>query len=169
MDMQSRNDEDSRRKVINLIGEIQVAQLVTVGPDGKMHARPMVAKQPDGNDLWFFTSASSGKIEEIEAHEELLLAYSDPRRQHYVTVHGKGEVVRDRTKVRELWSETVRVWFPKGVEDPDLVLLRVTPTEAEYWDSPSSTLVHVYGYAKAVLTGERPQAGEVAHVDFSER
>ncbi|HEX2726529.1 MAG TPA: pyridoxamine 5'-phosphate oxidase, partial [Beijerinckiaceae bacterium] len=25
-----------------------------------------------------------------------------------------------------------------------------------YWDSPSSTLIHLYGYAKAALTGSPP-------------
>jgi len=35
-------------------------------------------------------------------------------------------------------------------------LIRVHPERGEFWDSLSSTVMHVYGYAKAVLTGEPP-------------
>lgn len=165
--MQTRSDEASQRKVMELIADIKVAQMVTLDSSGKMRARPMVAKSDaqDG-ELWFFTSATSGKIDEIEAHHEVLLSYADPDQQTYVSLRGHAEVLRDHDKVRELWSEPVRVWFPKGVDDPDLALIRVHANEADYWDSPSSTWVHVYGYAKAMLTGERPNPGEVHHVEF---
>jgi general stress protein 26 len=36
-----------------------------------------------------------------------------------------------------------KIWFPKGKDDPEVALLRVTLEKAEYWDSPSSTI----GYA----------------------
>ena len=36
-------------------------------------------------------------------------------------------------------------------------LIRVHPANGEYWDSPSSTVLHLYGYAKAALTGQSPK------------
>jgi hypothetical protein len=39
----------------------------------------------------------------------------------------------------------------------------VDVTGAEYWDSPSSTVVQALGFAKAVLTGKRYQAGDGEH------
>lgn len=168
--MQTKTDEAAQKKVFDLIKDIRVTQMVTVDASGKLRARPMVAQQQkfDGV-LWFFTSTSSGKIQEIEQHPEVLLAYSDPRHQSYVSIVGRAEVVHDRDKVKELWSEANRVWFPKGSGDPDIAIVRVDVTEAEYWDAPSSTLVHAYGYAKAVTTGKRPDPGDVAHVEFPAR
>ena len=99
----------------------------------------------------------------------MLLAYSDPRRQNYVSVRGTAQVVRDAARQKELWSEPLRVWFPKGAEDPAVALLRVKVEGAEYWDAPSSTLVHAYGYLKAVTTGEPPKPGDNDKVDFSKR
>src|SRR3546814_13149145 len=61
--------------------------------------------------------------------------------------------------MRRLWSEAVRVWFPKGLDDLDLALLRVTVEKAEYWDSPSATMTYFYGYAKSRLTGKPPDGG----------
>ena len=56
-------------------------------------------------------------------------------------------------------SSRCKVWFPKGKEDPEVALLEVTVKQAEYWDAPSSTMLHAYGYVKAVVTGESPQPG----------
>ena len=164
--MEARNDQAAERKVFELVRDIQVAQMVTVD-NGKLRSRPMVARPDQAQDeLWFFTSAASGKIRDLEANQEVLIAYSDPSRQNYVSIEGEGEVVRDPQKVKELWSEPVRVWFPKGPTDPDIALVRVKMREATYWDAPSSAFVYAYGYAKAMATGERPHPGDVGHVEI---
>ncbi len=168
--MEARHDAAAQRKVFDLIQHINVAQLVTTDSAGRLHARPMVARTDEpADELWFFTDAASGKIGEIEGSSEVLLTYSDPSRQNYVSVEGDAEVVHDVAKVNELWSEPVRVWFPKGAADPDIALIRVKVREATYWDAPSSAFVHAYGYVKAVTTGERPHPGDVARVDMTPR
>ncbi len=48
--------------------------------------------------------------------------------------------------------------------DPQARLVKVVADSVEYWDSPSSTMVHAYGYVKARMTGEPPSPGDVAHV-----
>ena len=167
--MQTHNDEEGRAKVRELIKDIHIAQLVTQGHDGMMHARPMAAMQDknDSSSLWFMTRIDSGKIGEIEANGQVLLAYSEPKQQNYVSISGKAKVLHDRARIHELWSEFARTWFPKGPDDPSIALIRVTPEQAEYWDSPSSTLVYAYGYLKARLTGESPKnMGDIGHVDY---
>lgn len=64
--------------------------------------------------------------------------------------------MRDQGYIQDKWSEPLRTWFPEGRDDPQLALIRVHPERGEFWDSLSSTVMHVYGYAKAVLTGEPP-------------
>jgi hypothetical protein len=54
------------------------------------------------------------------------------------------------------------VSFPKGPDDPDLVLLKVKVVKAEYWDSVNSS-VNLLSY----LAGRRPTAGEHEQVDFT--
>jgi hypothetical protein len=46
-------------------------------------------------------------------------------------------------------------WFPNGIDDPTMGLLRIEVEKAEYWDSPSSTMVHLVGFVKAITTGKR--------------
>jgi general stress protein 26 len=166
--VQTRTDQAARDKVWELIREVQVATLVTHGENGRLRGRPMRAvklKQFEGA-LWFFTSYPSPKTEEIADDSHVLLAYADPSSQNYVSVSGMARVMRDVAKQKELWSEPLRAWFPNGPEDPRAGLLRVEVEGAEYWDAPSSTLIHAYGYLKAITTGEPPASGDNDKVDF---
>jgi len=62
----------------------------------------------------------------------------------------------------------VEAWFPKGINDPDLALVRVKISHADYWDVKSSKLVQLYKMAKAAITGKPPtDMGEHAEVKMN--
>ncbi len=160
-------DADQSEKVWSMIKDIEVAML-TSEDGGVLRSRPMVAMQSGfSGTLWFFTRADSHKVSEVARENQVGLSYADPKRQNYVSLSGTAQLVRDRGEIDEHWSELVRVWFPKGKDDPQIALLRVDVEQAEYWDAPSSTMLHLYGYAKARLTGEPPHPGGHGTVDLS--
>lgn len=158
--------DEKTEKLWALIGKVRIAMLVTRDGEGELRARPMANQQADAFDgnLWFFTYDDSPKVGEAEREDEVCVAFADATKQEYVSVSGRARIVRDRQRIRELWSEALATWFPKGVDDPRIALMQVRMTKAEYWDSPSSTMVHAYGYLKAKLTGEPPSPGEHAKV-----
>jgi general stress protein 26 len=123
-----------------------------------MHSRPMATQEvdPDGN-LWFFTAKDTPKTTELRANPAAQVSYTDPGKNLYVAVSGRAEVVRDPKKAKELWNPFYRAWFPKGLDDPELCLLKVAVERAEYWDSPSGAVVHLIGLAKAVVSGKSYQ------------
>jgi general stress protein 26 len=158
---------EQTRKIWDMIRDIKFAMLTS--EDGAhLRSRPMAAAQQafDG-ELWFFTRASSHKVAEVQHDDRVNVSYSDPESQNYVSLSGTAALVRDPAAVRAHWSEAMRTWFPKGVDDPDIALLKVDVQMAEYWDAPSSAMVHAYGYAKAVLTGASPHPGDNAKVSFT--
>jgi general stress protein 26 len=165
--METRDDMQSRAKVWDMVKDIRIALMVTQDGSGMLHARPMSAVKREGEHLWFMTRGDSHKITEIKQHSHVLLSYSEPKDQNYVSINGNAEIVNDRAKIKELWSEFLRTWFPKGPDDPAIALIRVDAEAAEYWDSPSSAFVYAYGYVKARLTGKIPEElGDVAHVNL---
>jgi general stress protein 26 len=152
---------DQLQKVADLVEEIKFAMLTTEEPDGTLRSRPMATMQMDASGtLWFFTALSSPKIEEAEQHRQVNLSYARTDKQDYLSVSGTCEIVHDKDKMRALWTPWVKPWFPNGVDDPDLVLLKVTITEAEYWTAPGSAVVRLYGLAKGMLTGNTDALGE---------
>ena len=155
-----------REKLWGMMKSVQIAMLTTMD-GGHLRSRPMAASQSkfDGT-LWFFTRADSHKVEE-GAGNQVGVSYSDPNRQDYVSFSGQAELVTDKSVIKDHWAEYVRTWFPKGVEDPNIALLKVNVEAAEYWDAPNSKMVHAYGYVKAVVTGEPPHPGENKKVSFA--
>jgi general stress protein 26 len=72
-------------------------------------------------------------------------------------VCGKAEVVTDRQVIKEKWSPIVKAWFPNGADDPNLALLKVTPTDAYYWESETGKMVQFFKIAASIIS-ERPLA-----------
>lgn len=158
--------QDAIEKLNDLIEGIDFAMLTTID-GGVLRSRPMSTQDFgfDG-DLWFFTSSKTHKIEEIEKDNRVNVSYAAPDDNIYVSVSGTAEVVKDQAKIDEYWSEIHKAWFPEGKDSPDLVLLKVVVEQAEYWDSPSSTILQVAGFLKAIATGESADGGENKKIDF---
>jgi general stress protein 26 len=154
---QHGHDDPNAQKIYELIKDVKIAMMTTIDSDGTLRSRPMYNNAADEHgDLWFFTKVQSPKMTELSRDHEVNLAYSDPSKQNYVSISGKAEIVRDRSRIDATWAEPMRAWFPNGKDDPQIALIRVHPTKGEYWDSPSSTMVHLYGYLKASVTGKPP-------------
>jgi general stress protein 26 len=158
---------DEIKKLREMIQDVKVAMLTTVDVDGSMRSRPMRTQEVEfDGDLWFFTDDTSPKTEEILRDRHVNVTYSDPNAQRYVSVKGQASLVRDKTKMAALWSPIYKAWFPDGLDDPNICLLRVEVDSAEYWDSSQSAIVHAIGFTKAALTGERYKPGENAKIDL---
>ena len=152
--------QESIEKLKTLIEDIDFGMLTTID-GGQLRSRPMsTQKYEDDNELWFFTSDQTHKVEEIEADNRVNVAYAEPDDNVYVSVSGRAALVKDRAKIEELWNPILKAWFPDGLEDPTLSLLKVTIEEAEYWDSPNSKLVQIAGFVKALVTGQSADGGE---------
>ena len=158
------------RKLIDLIRDMKIAMLTTLGPDGTLHSRPLTTLNLDDGDgtLWFLIAADSEKAQEIARRPQVNVGYSHPEEGQYVSISGVAELVRDRAKVRELWTPIAKVFFPHGPEDPNLVVLKVEVRSAEYWSSPGSSVQRVLGMAKAVLRGDKTLLGENRTVNVTQ-
>jgi general stress protein 26 len=162
--------EDTRQESIEklkaLLEDIDFAMLTTRA-NGKLRSRPMSTQKFEfDGDLWFFTSDQTHKVEEIEKDNEVNVAYSKPEDNTYVSVSGAASIVKDRAKIEELWNPILKAWFPEGLDDPTLCLLKVSVEEAEYWDSPNSKLVQLAGFVKALVTGQSADGGDHGKVNF---
>ena len=150
----STEDDKNAQKIWDLIKDAHSALLVTRGADGRLDSRPMGCVQTDfEGTIWFLTFAHSSKVNEIAQDDEVLISYANPSEYEYVSLSGTARLVGDPEKLKELWSEAFRVWFPSGLDDPNLALLAVSVEEAKYWTNAASMLTYGWAYLKARFLG----------------
>jgi len=122
-------------KFHSLLGEFDNAMLVSTDEHGQPHGRPMrvaARSEEQSNDLWFVTSSTAGKIEEIRKEPRVAVVMADDKR--FLSVSGHANVVLDQAKIEELWSDAWKIWFPNGPKSRDIALIQVQPLRGEYWD-----------------------------------
>lgn len=141
-----------------LIEGIDFAILTSQHPNGHLHSRPMLTQQVTSEGaLWFFSNLHSSKIDDIRHSNQVNLAFADPAGNRYVSLSGTCELIRNGEKARELWNSSYERWFPEGLDDPDLILLKVTINVAEYWEADTGRMLPVL--IEGDTTAGRP-AGE---------
>jgi general stress protein 26/nucleotide-binding universal stress UspA family protein len=147
---------DDILRLESLIAGIRIAMVTTMGEHGRLHSRPVVAHAASfDRELWFFTHSHTYKVEDGERDEPVNISYADPDKEHYVSISGKGRLVQDRRKIEELWDPIYEDWFPQGLADRDLALLRVSIEEAEYWDASESLMVRLMPEPKSATRAKR--------------
>ena len=68
--------------------------------------------------------------------------------------------------MRELYTPRVQTWFPEGLEDPHLALIRFDATSGSFWDSPGGMLQVLAAFTKAVVTGTPGRSGRSGTIDL---
>jgi len=150
------NDRDT---LWDLIKDIKFAMLTTQHANGHLHSRPVTTQNKDIDEdevLWFFISRSGEPASDIVREAQVNLAYAHPGKDSYVSVSGVAAIDENMAKKQELWNKIAEAWFPAGVNDPDLALLRVTITHAHFWDVKENKITQLYKMAKAAITGTPP-------------
>ena len=151
-----------REHLRELIKGIDIAMFTTIGDRGFPVSRPLSTQQAefDGKLLWFFVRGNSPKVAEIARNPKVNVAYASKDANAYISVAGKADLVRTRAKIRELWNDALKVWFRKGLDDPELALIRVRVHSIEYWEGPSTGIGKLVGFVAAAVTGRDTAMGE---------
>lgn len=160
-------NEKNIAKLTELVDQVKTCMFTTVGTGYELAARPMhTTKIEDDGSIWFFTNEYTEKTAEISKDSQVVLAYSHPSNNTYLTVNGRAELVDDRVRKEAYFNPMVKAWFPDGLEDPRLTLIKVTPETAEYWDASANKMVVLFQMLKAVVTGEQADMGTHEKLGF---
>ncbi|HSC66925.1 MAG TPA: pyridoxamine 5'-phosphate oxidase family protein [Cellvibrio sp.] len=145
-------------KLREKIDPIQFCMMTTRSADHNLLSRPMThqAIDEDGT-LWFFTSDDSQVAEDLYRDSAANISFSNPSDNLYVSLSGDAVLIKDAQKAKQLWNPMVKAWFPTGPQDPRLTLIKFSTYSAEYWDSDTNKMLHLFAMAKEVITGHHPK------------
>jgi len=126
---------------------------------GTLSCRPMTAQEMDGDGaVWMMVSRKAPWVAQAD-RQPANLAFVMPDDGDYVSVAGRAQLVDDALRKRELWTVVARPWWT-GPEDPDLVLLKLSPSRIEYWDGPNGTVSRTLAMAASVIAGREVGLGD---------
>lgn len=158
--------DEALTKVRQLLKHFRSTMMIT-NAYAQLHSRPMgiqgEASQFQGT-LWFFTDRNCRKVEEIKSNGAVSLIFQSDSDSAYMHLFGDAEMDDDRDRMSQLYTPILKTWFPGGIDDPNMTLIRFEAERGDFWDSPGGMLQVLAAFTKAVVTGERGQGGEMGKV-----
>lgn len=153
------SNEEAAKKFKKLVNDINVCMFITNDQDND-HTRPMATIDiEDNGTLWFFTDVRSIKVEEVSNSQAVHLVYAHPGKESYLDVWGNASVLTDKQAIKDKWSPIVKAWFPDGVNDPNISLLKVEPRDVYYWDAETGKMISFLKIAASAVTGKKLAEG----------
>ena len=153
--------DEALAKLRQLLKDFPIAFMVTVS-GGDVTARPIGVVGDhaafDGT-LWFITDKRSRKVRAIESGATTTLLFQNDKDGTYLQLSGRAAIVDDAAKLKALYTALQRTWFPKGLDDPDITLVRFDVDAGNYWDKHDSLVKLAVAFVKAVVTGAPGKSG----------
>jgi general stress protein 26 len=148
----------ARSHLLSLLHGFDTAMLATRTVGGGVRGRPMgFAEVQDDGKMLFSSSLDDPKVAELQADPHVAVLMQG--KTQWISISGTARIVRDRSLIDRLWSDSWKLWFPEGKTDPMLCIIVVDPTEGEYWDNSGTHGVRfAIEAAKAYLHGRTPDA-----------
>jgi len=119
---------------------IESERTLMLGATG-IYPRPMAAIAENARGpLWFFTASDTDFGAALERGRSLqaLAILTSKDHELFATVGGNLVRERDPGTIERLWNPWVAAWFPGGINDPKVRLLRMDTTGAEIWRNENS-------------------------------
>ncbi len=92
----------------------------------------------EGLKLYLASDRKTHKVEELQNNKNvyLLLGYNGQQPSEVIEIEGTCTLSSDESLRRQVWREALKPWL-SGPEDPDYVVLEVTPARIE-WTVPGA-------------------------------
>jgi pyridoxamine 5'-phosphate oxidase len=123
---------DAKKEAMEFLIAHNIALLTTVDGDTPYSRVMMTPKIDEDFSLWFTTSSQSNKVKHIVNNPKTCTTFHEGAK--WVRILGKAEVIKDAKTKQALWQDEWKRYFPKGADDPDYTVIKVTPNDIEYND-----------------------------------
>ncbi|MEC5217113.1 general stress protein 26 [Actimicrobium sp. GrIS 1.19] len=143
---------DDWQSFFEKISDIKFTMLITHDADGEMQARPFTT-QAAGREgaVWFFARTDTAAVRDIGTSDKVLLCYTDTEKGRFIAAAGRATLSHDRALIEEFWEPAYQTFFPQGIDDPALVLLRIAIDHADIWNPQQSAMQQLISVTKSAL------------------
>lgn len=147
-------------KIHDVVDKADTCFLVTHGG-----VRPMGVRRCDEDGtIWFLSDKHSNKNAQIEANGEVELYFQASAHSGFMHLTGHAIVLHDKALIDQLWTPLARVWFHQGQDDPCISVIRVHPTQGQYWDNKHGDAVAGVKMLVGAALGRQFDDGQVGNL-----
>ena len=149
---------DQLGTVAEIMKDTRIAVLTYHSAEGALVSTPMGTQDFEHpSTVWLITERSTAKVHALAADPRVNVSYSAG--SGWVSLSGTARLNEDRDKLRELWDASAGIFMSGGPDDEDNVLLEVTGSTAEYWESPGKVSMAV-GLVMGLVSDAEPDLGD---------
>ncbi len=142
-----------RAKALSIVRDARVCMITVTDHMGSLQSRPMApVNVTDSGEVSFLLDTTTAFAAQVGKGAQVNLSIAEG--SVWLSISGRGKVIRSPKRVHEFWNAAAEAWFPDGPDDPRLGLLRVRGRTAEYWDAPGGRIASALSFLKAKATGE---------------
>lgn len=121
-----------------------------LGLDHETGPRPMTAQlegEENRGPFWFFGGMDNELTQRLSGETQAYMTFVSKNHEIWASVDGTLALHNDRAMIDKLWNPFVAAWYPNGgKDDPNLALLRFTPTDAKIWHNTGGLFDMVKGW-----------------------
>jgi len=130
------SSDDQVQTLLKKTQDADVCMLTTTEDDGRLVSRPMAIQSiEDDHTIWFMMRVDTPAMREATGGQQVNITVAE--KGFWASISGTAMAVQDEARKKEFWSKTTEAFFKDAKpEDPEIVLLKVTPETGQYWDSP---------------------------------
>lgn len=126
---------NAKEQALKILNDNMIGTMATV-QQNKPHSRYMTFFNDDFI-LYTATSKKTHKVEDIEQnpYTHILLGYDgNGLGDSFLEIEGQVEESDDESMKEKVWNDALKGWF-EGPKDPDLVILKIVPTQVRVMNS----------------------------------
>ncbi|HEX7715527.1 MAG TPA: pyridoxamine 5'-phosphate oxidase family protein [Bacillota bacterium] len=123
-------------KEINRLANAKNIIVSSVDGQGYPNSKAMFKVAHDGLQTFYLsTNTSSMRVQQFLKNPKASLYFFDRIKVHGLMLVGEMEVLTDDATKRRFWKPFWKIYYPKGVTDPDYAILRFTAKSGNYYRS----------------------------------
>ncbi len=142
------DEKELKQECLKLMETANAVYLSTIGSGGFPHTRMManlrnkkenpvaagvLAQHKKDFAIYFVTSRSSTKMQQIRANPKVSAYLCDPGEFHTLMLSGEIEEITDKQFKKQLWQKGWEMHWPGGADDPEFTVLKLSPAFAKGW------------------------------------
>lgn len=126
------NQQELEKKILTTLDDNKFGSFGTIEAGNKPKVRYMAVFH-DGLRIYLATDRKTHKVEELKANPNacLLLGYEAGGSKDVLEIEATADISKDDSLRKKVWNKELERWF-NGPEDPDYVILELTPIRMEY-------------------------------------